>query len=592
MDNGSGGWYEDLVFNGGGIGLFAGNQQWTARNLTFNNCLTAIYQNWNWVFLYKSITINNCGIGFDLTQGGGTLVTTGSMVIADSTLNNVDVGILTTFSNISTPATGGTLVVDNVDFVNTPTAIKSSNGSTIVEGNRKIDLFMQGKVYSAADTETEIAPNVSCYQPAASSSRYQQLFNAPAKPAAILDVDGKVFERAKPQYIDEPLSSFVSIRDFGCIGDGIRDETQCVQDFFNSIRTDQIAFIDHGAYVIRETIDVPTRIRMVGDILPYFMIDGTSPTFADMNNPKPAFRVGKPGDVGAVEMQEIIFQTLGPAPGAIIMEWNLYGGKGDNGELTSQIPTETKLTSTAMWDVHWRIGGSNGTQLQTGKCNKTPTVSTSVNPECICSFMLLHVTSTASVLISNTWGWVADHELDLADHGQINIYNGRGMLVESQGPVWIYGSSWEHNTLYNYNFANARNIWAGHLQSESAYMQANPNALVPYAPLTTKWNDPTFENCFAATCFKTFALRIYNSTDIIVHGLGFYSFFDNYDSACLLTSNCQQNIIDVEKSEGIWLYALNTVGASNMVQVDNVAVVPAAANENSFCDTVAVFEYP
>lgn len=50
MDNGSGGFMSDLVFNGGGYGAFFGNQQFTTRNLTFNNVQTAVLMNWNWLW--------------------------------------------------------------------------------------------------------------------------------------------------------------------------------------------------------------------------------------------------------------------------------------------------------------------------------------------------------------------------------------------------------------------------------------------------------------------------------------------------------------------------------------------------------------
>jgi len=85
--------------------------------------------------------------------------------------------------------------------------------------------------------------------------------------------------------------------------------------------------------------------------------------------------------------------------------------------------------------------------------------------------------------MSNNWGWVADHEMDLLDHNQISIYSGRGILIESQGPVWLYGSSIEHSMLYNYQVANAKDLYIGHIQSETAYMQSNPNALQPFPPL-------------------------------------------------------------------------------------------------------------
>lgn len=44
IEEGSGGFMTDLVFNGGLYGMNQGNQQFTMRNLTFNGCVTAISQ--------------------------------------------------------------------------------------------------------------------------------------------------------------------------------------------------------------------------------------------------------------------------------------------------------------------------------------------------------------------------------------------------------------------------------------------------------------------------------------------------------------------------------------------------------------------
>lgn len=51
-------------------------------------------------------------------------------------------------------------------------------------------------------------------------------------------------------------------------------------------------------------------------------------------------------------------------------------------------------------------------------------------------------------------------------------------------------------------------------------------------------------------------------------------------------------MVSVEQSQGIYLYAVNTVGSSNLVTVDQVDLVPAISNANGFADTVAIFEYP
>jgi glucan 1,3-beta-glucosidase len=123
-------------------------------------------------------------------------------------------------------------------------------------------------------------------------------------------------------------------------------------------------------------------------------------------------------------------------------------------------------------------------------------------------------------------------------------------------------------------------------------MQNNPSALSAHQPLASYSDPSAFQNCFLVTCAKTYGLAFYNSTFIFNYGAGLYSFFNNYDSGCLTTTNCQQYMVTVEKSQGIYLYGLNTVGVEIMVEVDGVALVPEGANGNSFSETVGVFEYP
>jgi glucan 1,3-beta-glucosidase len=71
MENGSGGFLSDLTFIGGNIGFRAGSQQYTARNLQFTSCLTAISMIWNWGFTWKNINVLSCYIALDCTSSGG-----------------------------------------------------------------------------------------------------------------------------------------------------------------------------------------------------------------------------------------------------------------------------------------------------------------------------------------------------------------------------------------------------------------------------------------------------------------------------------------------------------------------------------------
>jgi len=215
----------------------------------------------------------------------------------------------------------------------------------------------------------------------------------------------------------------------------VTDDTKCISNFLTQANgLGQIAYFDHGAYLMFDTVIVPVGSRITGECWPMIMATGSN--FQDQNNPKPMWQIGNPGDVGTVEMSDLMLQTQGPAHGAIILQWNV---------------AESTQGSAGMWDVQWRMGGSAGTQLQSDLCSKNPGVSHAANPACEASFLLLHVTSQATIYMENTWGWVADHELDRTDHNQTDIYNGRGFLFESaNGPIWLYGTASEHSTLYNY----------------------------------------------------------------------------------------------------------------------------------------------
>ncbi|KAL8731246.1 MAG: hypothetical protein Q9181_004360, partial [Wetmoreana brouardii] len=526
MDNGSGGFMTDLVFNGGNYGAFFGNQQFTTRNLTFNNVNTAIFMNWNWLWTYKSISINNCKLGIDMANGGNNQ-TVGSVLLQDSTFTGTPQGIKTSRTDSTVPATGGTLVIDNVDFSGCASAIVGATGNTILAGGSKVASWAQGHAYT---TGTENVSNATCTTgtaPSASSTTIQGSLTAPSKPASLINSKGAVFERSKPQYETVPSSNFISVKSTGAKGDGTTDDTAAIQAIFNKATADQVVYFDHGAYIVSSTIKVPKNIKITGENWPLIMASGAA--FLDQSKPTPVFQVGQPGDTGSVEMSDLIFQTKGPQPGAILVEWNLADPANQQG-------------SSGMWDVHFRIGGTAGTDLQSNRCAKNPGTTHGANPACIGAFMLLHVTKQASIYLENNWFWVADHEIDLADHEQIDIYNGRGVFIESEkGPVWMYGTSSEHSVLYNYQIANAKNVYMALIQTETPYFQSNPDATQPFTSNPT-YSDPDFSHCTTAACKKAWGLRVLGSSDIHIFGAGLYSFFDNYSQTCLATESCQENM--------------------------------------------------
>lgn len=556
QDNGSGGFMSDLVFNGGAIGAFLGSQQFTTRNMTFNNCGTGIYMNWNWLWTMKSNTFSGCKVGLDMANAPENQ-TVGSVIMMDSKYVNTPIGVNTSFSENSIPATGGSLVLDNVDFSGSPVAVQDFKGQQILAGGKTVTGWAQGNALAAGGAQDRVQGDIS---------------DAPQKPASLLGDNG-FFERSKPQYEDVSVDSFVSLKTAGAKGDGSTDDTDAIQKVIDGLQEGQILYADHGAYLITKTITIPAEknVKVVGEIWPMFMATGDF--FGNQDDPKPAFQVGaKSGDKGTFEMSDCIITTQGPAPGAILMEWNINAEAGQAG----------------LWDTHFRVGGFEGTKLQSSNCKKNPTATHDANTECIGSFMQLHITKSASGYFENVWLWTADHELDQGDHSQIDIYNGRGMLVESQGPVWLYGTASEHSQLSQYQFQGAKDVFLGAIQTETPYYQPNPDATQPFKT-NTKFFDPDFSQAESKTAW---AMRIIDSQSIWNYGSGTYSFFQNYEQTCVNTQDCQTDINQVENSTNVNIFGLSTKASVNMITAGGQGLAKDADNRSNFCATLAIFAQP
>ncbi|KAF2671371.1 pectin lyase-like protein [Microthyrium microscopicum] len=571
IENGSGGFLGDLIFNGGLMGAQVGNQQFTARNLTFNNVVTAVSQLWDWGWTYQGITINNCGTGFDFSAVGADginqgLQAVGSAVIFDSVISNTPVGFKVSWGNTpNVPANvpGPSIVIENVQLNNVGTGIQSQSGTLLAGGTTTIQAWGQGHSY------TPNGPQV-----------FQGAITPNSRPANTLQ-GNNYYTRPVPRYESYSASQILSAKSAGAKGDGNTDDTQALQAAITAAQSaGKVLFLDAGTYKVTNTIYIPAGSRITGESFPVIMSSGS--TFSNMNAPVAVVQVGKPGESGTVEWSNAIVSTQGAQAGAVLIEWNLAS--------SSSAPS-------GMWDVHTRVGGFAGSNLQLSNCPKTPNTPISagnVNPNCIAAYASMHITSSASyLLLENNWLWVADHDVEDQQVTQITIYAGRGLLVESPGPVWLYGTAVEHHTIVQYNFAAASSIIGGYIQTETAYYQPNPPAPIPFT-LNSAFKDPAVG---AQTNGSGVALVISaDSHDILFYGAGLYSFFSNYNVHCSDQGAgewCQPIVFLDQGAQRLSIYGYNTVGVTNMITQANggayTNIAKYSDNLDGFPDTIALY---
>ncbi|KAL2784836.1 pectate lyase superfamily protein-domain-containing protein [Aspergillus keveii] len=566
-ESGSAGFAGDLIFNGGKIGAALGNQQFTMRNLTFNNAGTAISHFWNWGWTYQGISINDCEVGIDISTGGSEAQSVGSITVFDSSFSNTPVAIKSAQSETSLPHTAGSIILENVAIDNVGTVVEGPSGTVLAgsSGSSVIAGWGQGNKY-IPDGPTRFAGDITPV----------------SRPAGLLD-GTNYFQRSKPQYETLPVSSFASVRAGGATGDGTTDDSDALQSVIDSAAaSNKVVFIDAGVYKVTKTITIPANSKIVGEAFPVILSSGEF--FNNADEPKPIIQVGQSGDQGHVELSDFVLSTQGAQAGAILIEYNLASPGEPSG----------------LWEVHARVGGFAGSQQTSAQCAKTPeTVVTEADPNCIVAYMLMHITASASnVYLENTWLWVSDHDIDVqseADGGQITLYSGRGLNIEStEGNIWLSGTSVEHNVLYEYQFVSTKNVYMGQIQTETAYYQSNPNALIPFTP-NPAIHDPDFGTTCEGkegNCAVGWALRVVDSQDLYAYGAGLYSFFDNYDAACSAYGsehNCQNSIFSIEGDSSITVYNLNVLGSQSMVDRDGQSLASYADNIGVFTNNIAYF---
>jgi uncharacterized Zn-finger protein len=112
------------------------------------------------------------------------------------------------------------------------------------------------------------------------------------------------------RYTDIGLSQIIDVKAYGAQGDGYADDTAALNSVFAiAANMSSIVYFPFGVYLIKDTINIPVGTRIVGQAWAQLM--ATGPKFADASHPRVAVKIGQPGDVGSVEIQDMLFTVRG-----------------------------------------------------------------------------------------------------------------------------------------------------------------------------------------------------------------------------------------------------------------------------------------
>jgi hypothetical protein len=456
-------------------------------------------------------------------------------------------------------------VLDNTRFDNVASPVQVVGGGDTLLSSGEASLWATGKRYKGDNGATQTGT-----------------VTAPGRGEGLNDDDGFLYVRSRPQYETHGADSFlVATTDGGCKNDASGDQASCINAFLRrAVDSGQVAYFPAGVYAVGSTVYIPTNSVVQGSL--WSQILGSGFYFSDIQSPKVMVQVGNKGDVGTMEITEMLFFVRGATAGAILMEWNVAA---------------VSQGAAAMWDSHFRVGGALGTDLDLSTCPKF-----SNKAECVAASLLFRVTSEANGYFENVWAWVSDHDNDKSIYNQpdssstqISIFAALGMLIESGGPSWFYGGGSEHAVLYNYLISEAQSVYMGHIQTESPYYQPNPNPPASFRAAASFPNDPDFSHCEVEAavwddrCNYAWGLQIVDSTDVTIHSAGLYSFFNEYYQDCIPTNNCQDRILEVKGSTGVVIFNLFTVATVNIASGIDDTNVPQQGNQRGFTTEISVW---
>jgi hypothetical protein len=236
----------------------------------------------------------------------------GAYILVDAIIANTATGILTSSYQDNSTA----VLLQNVGFFNVQKAIVADTRTEpLLAGGDEVMLDTWGFGLYADNSGMHFAQQTQL----PSLNRKRSLTGS----KSYVDGTFNFFTRRRPQYYDLGGGQVFDVKAYGAKGDGVTDDTAALNSVLSyAANMSAIVHIPYGVYVIKDTVHVPLGSRIIGQAWPQIMAMGIK--FENMESPHVAVQVGNEGDIGVLEIQNMMFTTSGPTAGAVLMEWNVH----------------------------------------------------------------------------------------------------------------------------------------------------------------------------------------------------------------------------------------------------------------------------
>lgn len=528
----------NLVFQGGSVGVRMNEQQYHFKDLTFKNMDIGLKLDKLFEGTGQGLRFEQCSVGIETTNNN-----TGFFALIDSSATKTDI----LWNSAGSSTAQGSMIIENVDVDSSVASTVAIAGKSILTGSvDKGQAWVWGNVYGPADGERALGK----LYPVARSS-------------VLTDESGSFHNAKEPTFEEYDVSQVVNVKNVCGLpvkGDGVTDDTANLQQIINKAAGKKVVFFPHGTYLVSDTLHVPPGSKFYGEA--WSEISATGQKFGDEKEPKAMVQVGKPGDSGVAQFVDMLFTVADILPGCKLVEVNMAG---------------TNAGDVGFFNTHFRIGGARGSRVH-NHCDDPAT--------CKAARMCAHLTETSSSYWENSWCWSADHALD--DSFAANPSTAGGFLVESTQGTWLNGIGSEHNVLYQMSIHKAKNVFLGFQQSETPYWQGVGSGLLTPEPWSQALlpSDPDFSWCEKdnAQCRMGVYQLVRGSSDVSLYGGGYWTFFNGVNrNGC--GKECQENAAIYANNTGLVSFGISTHNVRTMVlEYDNgfVSVVNDTANSGGW----------